>query len=70
MAIDWTRCRDAERTPGKVSGAWCVKGTRIPVQAIINNAREGCTAEEIAGDDIFPSIPVDVVRRILAYAGV
>ena len=57
MAIDWTRCRDAERTPGKVSGAWCVKGTRIPVQAIIDNAPEGCTAEEIAGDRHIPEHP-------------
>jgi uncharacterized protein (DUF433 family) len=45
-----------ERTPGKVSGAWCVKGTRIPVQAIIDNARD-CTPEEIAGPDMFPDIP-------------
>jgi len=39
------------------------------VQAITDNAPGGCTPEEIAGDEIFPSIPVDVMRRILAYAG-
>jgi uncharacterized protein (DUF433 family) len=61
--IDWTNCPDVERTPGKVSGAWCVKGTRCPVWAIMNNADS--TPEEIAG--MF-EVPVDVVRRILAFA--
>jgi hypothetical protein len=40
------------------------------VQGIIDNARGGCTPEEIADAEVFPSIPVDVVRRILAYTGV
>jgi uncharacterized protein (DUF433 family) len=63
--IDWTACPDVERTPGKVSGAWCVKGTRIPVQAILDNAADA-TAEEIA-TEIY-DLPLEVVRRILAYA--
>jgi uncharacterized protein (DUF433 family) len=66
--IDWSRCPDAESVPGKVSGAWVVKGTRLTVQAILDNA-EDCTAEEIA-TEIFPSVPVEVVRRILVFAGV
>lgn len=35
----------------------------MPVQAIIDNARDGFTAEQIA-TEIF-ALPVDVVRRIL-----
>jgi|GEM_PF-2050702 len=35
--IDWSQSPDAESIPGKVSGAWCVKGTRVSVQAIIDN---------------------------------
>ena len=45
-----------------------VKGTRLMVQAILDNA-EDCTAEEIA-TELFPPVPVEVVRRILAFAGV
>ncbi len=37
------------------------------VQGILDNAADA-TAEEIAGPDIYPNIPLDVVRRILAYA--
>jgi uncharacterized protein (DUF433 family) len=60
--IDWTNCPDVERTPGTLSGAWRIKGTRIPVQAIIDNA-EDCTPEEIAGPDIYPDIPLHVLSQ-------
>jgi uncharacterized protein (DUF433 family) len=69
MIIDWSRCPDVERSADTLSGAWRIKGTRIPVQAIIDNA-EDCTPEEIAGPDIYPDLAIDVVRRILAFAGV
>lgn len=66
--IDWSQCPDVESIPGKCSGAWCVKGTRVMVQGILDNA-EDCTPEEIAGPDIYPRISVEVVRRILEFSG-
>ena len=65
--IDWSRCPDVDRDPGKCSGAWCVKGTRVMVQGIIDNAAAGCTAEEIA-TGIYEGLSVEVVRRILGFA--
>ena len=66
--INWSECEDVERVPGRVSGAWVVKGTRVQADAIVDNAMAGCTAEEIAGPDIFPSIPLDIVQRVLRFA--
>ena len=66
--IDWSKCDDVESVPGRVSGAWVIKGTRVQADAIVENARAGCAAEEIAGPDIFPSIPLDVVQRVLPFA--
>lgn len=64
--IDWSRCPDAESVPGRCSGAWVVKGTRVIVEScILDNADAGCSADEIA--DMF-TLPVDVVRRILRFA--
>jgi uncharacterized protein (DUF433 family) len=65
--IDWSQCPDVERTPGKVSGAWLVRGTRIPAQAVIDNADDGYTAEQIAAD-IYEGLPVEPARRIIAFA--
>jgi uncharacterized protein (DUF433 family) len=66
--VDWSKCPDAERIPGKLSGAWCVKGHRVRCEDITGQFEAGCNAEEIAGPDIYPDIPLEVVRRILAYA--
>jgi uncharacterized protein (DUF433 family) len=66
--IDWSKCDDVESVPGRVSGAWVIKGTRVQAQAVVDNAKAGCTPEEIAGPDIFPSIPLAVVQRVLRFA--
>jgi uncharacterized protein (DUF433 family) len=64
--IDWSNCPDAERIPGKVSGSWLVKGTRIPVQAVLDNA-DDFTPEEIA-TEIYEGITPDQARRIIEFA--
>jgi uncharacterized protein (DUF433 family) len=46
--IDWSQCSDAECVPGKVSGSWVVRGSRVPIQAVLHNAADGYTAEQIA----------------------
>jgi hypothetical protein len=28
--LDWSNCSAVERVPGKVSGTWLFKGTRVP----------------------------------------
>ncbi len=67
--MDWSACPDVESVPGKVSGAWVVRGTRVPADAIVLNARGGYSPEEIV-DAIFPTVPLDAARRILMFAGV
>jgi len=63
-----SRCPDVESVPDRCSGAWVVKDTRVMVQGIVDNAEARCSAEEIARE-IFPSVTVEQVRRILAFAG-
>jgi len=64
--IDWSECPDVERIRGKVSGAWLVKGTRLPVRAILENADDH-TPEEIAAE-IFEGVTPETIRRIVAFA--
>ena len=65
--MDWSHCSDAQRDPGKVSGAWVVLGSRVPVQAVIDNARDGFSPEAIA--EMFEGLPVERVRGVLRFAG-
>jgi uncharacterized protein (DUF433 family) len=39
-ALDWSQCPAVESTPGKVSGAWVFKGTRLPVATVIENLED------------------------------
>jgi uncharacterized protein (DUF433 family) len=64
--IDWSLCSEVERIPGKVSGAWLVKGTRLPVWAILEHADE-FTPEQIARD-LFEGVTSETVRRIIEFA--
>ena len=64
--VDWSKSEDVERIPGKVSGDWLVKGTRLPVWAILENADDH-TPEEIASE-IFEGVTADTIGRIIAFA--
>jgi uncharacterized protein (DUF433 family) len=64
--MDWTGCDLVERVPGKVAGKPVVKGTRILADTIIEDAAMGAPVEEI--HESFPSLPVDTIRNLLAFA--
>ncbi len=46
-SLDWSQCSAVESIPGKVSGAWVFKGTRMPVQTVFANLQAGANIEEI-----------------------
>jgi uncharacterized protein (DUF433 family) len=45
--LDWTHCSAVESVPGRLSGAWVFRDTRMPVSAVFENLEAGATIEEI-----------------------
>jgi uncharacterized protein (DUF433 family) len=45
--LDWSQCPAVESIPGKVSGAWVLRGTRTPVKVLFENLEAGMTIEEL-----------------------
>ena len=45
--LDWSQCPNVESIPGKVSGAWVLKGTRTPVKVIFENLEAGMSIDEV-----------------------
>ena len=43
--LDWSQCPTVECIPGKVSGAWIFRGTRVPVSAIFENLKTSSIEE-------------------------
>jgi uncharacterized protein (DUF433 family) len=46
-ALDWSQCPAVESIPGKVSGAWVFRDTRMPVATVFENLEAGASIEEI-----------------------
>jgi uncharacterized protein (DUF433 family) len=45
--LDWSQCPAVESVPGRVSGAWVFKDTRMPVSIVFENLEAGATIDEI-----------------------
>ena len=63
--IDWADCPFVEVKPGVQSGAPVLRGTRMPVHAIVDNFNYGVSVAEIAEQF---EVPPDRIEAILAYA--
>jgi uncharacterized protein (DUF433 family) len=51
-ALDWSQCPAVESIPGKMSGAWVFKGTRLPVATVIENLEDLSIDEVIEQYDV------------------
>ena len=64
--LDWTQCTAVERVPGKVSGAWVFKNTRVPVRALFENLEDGATLNDFLA--WFPGVSREQVEAVLEHA--
>ena len=63
---DWSKCAVVERVPGKVSGAWLFKGTRVPVRALFENLEGGATIDDFL--EWFSGVTHEQVESVLKHA--
>jgi uncharacterized protein (DUF433 family) len=66
VALDWSRCSALESVPGRVSGAWVFRGTRIPAAAVFENLEDGLSIDEIVR--MFDGLTREQVRAVLDFA--
>ena len=62
---DWSKCPAVESVPGKVSGAWVFKDTRLPVSALFGNLAEGATVHDFI--KWFGGVDEAQVRAVLEF---
>jgi len=63
--LDWSQCPAVESIPGKVSGAWVFKGTRMPVATVFANLEAGLTVEEVMEEF---SVTREQINAVLHFA--
>ena len=63
--LDWSQCPAVESVPGKVSGAWVFRDTRMPVSIVFDNLEAGATIDEIVQwFDVTP----EQVKAVIEFA--
>ena len=50
--LDWSQCPAVESIPGKVSGAWVFKDTRMPVATVFENLQDMSVEEVMEQFDV------------------
>jgi uncharacterized protein (DUF433 family) len=65
-ALDWSQCPAVESVPGKVSGAWVLRGTRMPVSVIFENLEAGANIDDIM--DWFEGLDRSQIKAVIEFA--
>ena len=65
-ALDWSQCPVVESVPGKVSGAWVLRGTRMPVSVIFENLEAGANIDDIM--DWFEGLDRSQIKAVIEFA--
>lgn len=65
--LGWSQCPTVERVPGKVSGVWVFKGTRVPVKALFENLEDGARVDDFLA--WFPGVTREQIEAVLEHAG-
>ena len=63
---DWSACDAVDRDPGRVSGAWVFKGTRVPVTSLFENLEDGASLDQFLV--WFPGVSRAHVEAVLEHA--
>ena len=65
-ALDWSRCTAVERSAERVSGAWVLRGTRMPVATIFENLEAGANLDDIMS--WYDGLDREQVKAVLDFA--
>ena len=63
--LDWSQCPAVESVPGRCSGAWVLRDTRMPISIIFENLEYGSTIDEIVENY---SVTPQQIQDLLEFA--
>ena len=63
--LDWSQCPAVESVPGKVSGAWVFRGTRMPVATVFENLEDGMSIDELV--ETFDGLTREQIQSVLEF---
>ena len=64
-SLDWSQCHGVESVPGKLSGAWVFRNSRMPVKLVFENLEDGMSIDEIIEQY---DVTRDQVKAVIEFA--
>ena len=64
--LDWSQCPVVESVPGKLSGAWVLRGTRMPVATIFQNLEAGANIDDVL--EWYDGLDREQVKAVIEFA--
>ncbi len=64
-SLDWSQCLAVESVPGRCSGAWVFRDTRMPISIVFENLEYGETIEDIVENY---NVTPEQVQEVLEFA--
>jgi uncharacterized protein (DUF433 family) len=64
--LDWSQCPAVESIPGKRSGAWVFRGTRMPVSTVFENLQD-MSVDELIVEFGVTRAQVEAVLQFVAH---
>jgi uncharacterized protein (DUF433 family) len=64
-SLNWSQCPAVESVPGRRSGAWVFRDTRMPVATVFENLEAGASIDEIV--EQFHVTP-EQIKAVLEFA--
>ena len=66
VGLDWSQCPAVESVPGKMSGAWVFRGTRMPVAIVFENLEAAMSIDELVA--MYDGLTREQVKAVLDFA--
>jgi uncharacterized protein (DUF433 family) len=63
---DWSECPAVESVAGKFSGAWVLRGTRMPVSSIFENIEAGASINDLM--EWFEGLHQEQIKAVIEFA--
>jgi len=63
-SLDWSQCPAVESVPGRLSGAWVFRDTRLPISVVFDNLAAGATVDEVSE---WFEIPKELIVQLIDF---
>jgi uncharacterized protein (DUF433 family) len=63
--LDWSSCKEVERDPQRVGGAWVFRDSRVPLAALFENLKDGVSVSEFV--QLFPGTNLAQAQAVLQH---